>query len=246
MKNNKRQIVLTVGVVALFCAWLGLLIYQADRYRGSERMIYFTTRPAKSFSLRVEMFERAPLNRRSHVVERFYNTSYSTKVQPTTLFAPQVKTAHSTVSQRHVVSQDMSHTQMLHDVYHHADNGSSFVSVPLSSLQTVRTYTSGGALAGAAVSPSQGRSNGVAAASYSTMLASNTITTAASLLRGGVTTFDSDAAVSPAIRRSPTPGDPDEENELPIDAGNIPATALLALMAVIYAGIKNKAVSKIS
>ena len=114
-------------------------------------------------------------------------------------------------------------------------------STPLTSSEVVQSY---GSSTYAAEQPHYGRSEQVPSArtytsfaslSVNTLLASNTITTAASQISGGVTTLDSDA---PSVRRSPTPDVPDDE-ELPIGSSTSSVLTLL-LFAATYTLIKRK------
>ena len=237
MKNSKRQIIITTFVCGLFFAWLALLIYQADRYHNGEGV---------SFAPRVDMlyqmsFSQSGKNAGQTVKTLYNKPTQAPSTQPLSLSAPRVSTFGNTFMEPSSVTGTNYNTSMKASQTQSSVLPATYVSTSLSSSQNVRSYVSGGVLAGNVSHTLEGISQGVDVASYSTMLASNTLSTAASHLRGGVTTFDSDAPQTPALRRSPTPGDP-EEDELPVDGKDegASATLLLAMAALAYSIIKKR------
>ena len=115
------------------------------------------------------------------------------------------------------------------------------VKVKPSSDNIVRSY---GDAAGTAGNVSYRMGNSAPAvvtvipASFDALLATNTLTTSAALVRGGITTYDSDAATSPAMRRGSTPGNPGQEDELPIDGKSGGAALFLSFLAVGYGVVR--------
>ncbi len=219
MKNKQRQIFLTFIALILFFGWFGLLLWQAEKYHKGEPIKVFVSR--SRFGHDVKPYRPSVISSPSSTFSR---RPMETVVNLNNSVAPALSTD--------VNQQSYSPQRSLSAV--------SYRLSAVSSQQSVHSYVSGG---GQMFGGSVSRQSATAvpqttvglSSSYSAMLASNTITTSASLLRGGVTTFDSDGGLAMPIRRGPTPGDP-EEDELPVDGarGATPAIAFLSILAIGY------------
>lgn len=229
MTNKKRYSLLNLAIISLFGLWLLTIALQVTTYHSDRS---FVSVPGASFSV------ISTVRSGGHYVEPVGVNS-----APSTTVVVPVSSSFGSMFNDYT-SGDVAAVAALH---RYSPSAAGLQVQHLASSRIVASYGGGAvgvASAGTSSSVAGGTGSGNVAvntnyaisAANAHLLASNNITTSASRISGGVTTFDNDVQ-GPVMRRSATPGNPGEQ--LPIDGKKgLSASAILTVLAIGYAGMK--------